>query len=146
MIKDSINNDLKQAMLSHDKKIVAVLRYILSAIKQIEVDERIVLTDDRVILILDKVAKQHRESIAQFSVAGRTDLVDIEEFELQIVKKYLPAQLSEIELEQLVNQTIEQLNASNISDVGKVISSLKSKIQGRCDMSFVNMLVKSKLS
>ncbi len=144
-IKNCIDGDLKDAMRARNKQVVDALRYIMAAIKQVEIDERIILDDQRVLMILDKLAKKHRESITQFSAAGRDDLVNREELELNILKKYLPQQLSETEIIQLVEQTIVELNVSKVADISRVMSSLKPKLQSRCDMSMVSSLVKSKL-
>lgn len=133
-------------MKSGDKKRLGVIRLMLAAIKQIEVDERIELDDTRVIAVLDKMAKQRRESITQFGQAGRDDLSEIEQAELKIIREYLPEALSEAEINQLVEQTIASTGAASIKDMGKVMGMLKPKLQGRADMGQVSQLIKSRLS
>jgi hypothetical protein len=122
-----------------------VIRLILAAIKQIEVDERIELDDDRIIAVLDKMTKQRRESIEHFSKASRDDLIAIEEFELEIIREYLPQALSEAEINTLIEQSIEATGAASIKDMGKVIGRLRPQLQGRADMSMVSQLIKSRL-
>ncbi len=132
-------------MKSGDKARLLVIRTMLAAIKQVEVDERIELDDNRVIAVLDKMTKQRRESIEQFSKASRDDLIAIEEFELQVIKEYLPEALSETEINDLVEQSIQASGAASIKDMGKVIGLLKPQLQGRVDMRNVSELVKSRL-
>jgi uncharacterized protein YqeY len=119
---------------------------MLSAIKQIEVDERIEVDDNRVIAVLDKMAKQRRESISQFESAGRDDLTAIEQAELDIIGEYLPEALSESEINALVEESIAATGAASIKDMGKVMGMLKPKLQGRADMGQVSQLIKSRLS
>ncbi|WP_419420187.1 GatB/YqeY domain-containing protein [Legionella sp. D16C41] len=145
-IKDSINNDLKDAMRAKDQKLVGTLRLITAAIKQVEVDERITVADDRMLVILDKLAKQRKESITQFNNAGREDLVAQEQYELDIIAKYLPEPLSEAEINALINESIAKHDAKHLSDMGKVMNSLKPLLQGRADMSKVSALIKARLS
>lgn len=146
-IKDRITNDLKDAMRARDQKKLGTLRLITAAIKQIEVDERIVVEDDdRILTILNKLMKQRKESIAQFQTAGRDDLVAQEQYELEIVSHYLPEPLSDDEVNTLIQQTMTALNAEKISDMGKVMAELKPLLQGRADMSKVSALIKAKLS
>lgn len=125
---------------------LTTIRLILSAVKQVEVDERIDVDDDRMLVILDKMAKQRRESINQYEQAGRDDLAASERQELEIISTYLPAALSEEEIKQLLEQAIEQTSATNMKDMGKVMAILKPQLQGRADMSQVSQLIKSKLS
>ena len=136
---------MKSSMKSGDKARLLVIRTMLAAIKQIEVDERIELDDNRIIAVLDKMLKQRRESIEQFSKGSRDDLIAIEEFELQIIKEYLPEALSEIEINELVEQSIQTSEASSIKDMGKVMGILKPQLQGRADMAKVSQLIKSRL-
>ena len=117
----------------------------MSAIKQVEVDERITVDDDRILLIFNKLVKQRKESITQFAAAGRNDLVAQEEFELKLLLNYLPEPLSTVEIEQIITEAINLIQAKNSSDMGKVMNYLKPIVQGKCDMSQVSMLVKSKL-
>ena len=137
---------MKSSMKSGDKSRLLVIRMMLAAIKQIEVDERIELDNDRIIAVLDKMTKQRRESIEQFSKASRDDLIAIEESELLIIKEYLPEALSEAEINTLVEQSINSTGASSIKDMGKVMGMLKPQMQGRADMGIVSQLIKSRLS
>ncbi|MCP0914035.1 MULTISPECIES: GatB/YqeY domain-containing protein [Legionella] len=145
-IKDQISNDLKDAMRSKDKNKLEALRLMMAAVKQIEVDERIQVDDARMLAILDKLAKQRKESLAQFQAAGRADLVAQEQFELDIINQYLPEPISDAELEMLVSEAINDLGAEKISDMGKVMAQLKPRLQGRADMSKVSAMIKAKLS
>lgn len=145
-IKDKINHDLKEAMRAKDKDIVSALRLITAAIKQVEVDERIPVDDNRILVVLDKLAKQRKESISQFESAGRSDLVLKEEFELKVLERYLPAPLSQDEINLLIHEAIEAVNAEKMSDMGKVMAHLKPKLQGRADMSKVSAIIKTKLN
>lgn len=146
MIKDRINNDLKDAMRARDKQKVDTLRLITAAIKQIEVDERIEVDEERLLVILDKMVKQRKESIAQFQAANRSDLVDQEQFELEIINHYLPEPLSDTEIEALINDALTATNAAKMSDMGNVMALLKPQMQGRADMSQVSKMIKAKLS
>jgi len=136
---------MKVAMKSGDKSRLSVIRLILAAIKQIEVDERIELDDARVNVVLDKMAKQRRESITQFEKANRTDLIDIEQAELVIIKEYLPEALSEQQISSFIEQAIAQSGASDMKQMGQVMGILKPQLQGRADMSKVSQLIKSML-
>jgi len=144
-LKSRLQSDMKSSMKSHDKPRLLVIRLMLAAITQIEVDERIELDDDRIIAVLDKMTKQRRESIEHFSKARRDDLVTIEEFELQIIREYLPEALSEAEINALIEQSIEATGAASIKDMGKVMGMLKPQLQGRADMSVVSQRIKSRL-
>lgn len=145
-LKDTIINDVKDAMRAKDQKKLGTLRLITAAIKQKEVDERVEVSDAALLAILDKLAKQRRESIVQFQAANRTDLVAQEEFELKLIKSYLPKPFSDEEIIQLVNSTLAAEQVTNLSDMGKVMNILKPVLQGRADMSLVSRLVKEKLS
>ncbi len=144
-IKSTVLADIKACMKSGDKARLGVLRLISSAVKQREVDERVETDDAAMISILDKMAKQRRESIEQFTTAGRSDLADAEVIELDIIKAYLPAQLSEEEIGAAVDKAVTDTGASSVRDMGKVMSILKPELQGKADMSAVSSLVKSKL-
>ncbi len=145
-LKTQLQSDMKSSMKSGDKDRLGVIRLILSAIKQIEVDERIELDDSRVIAVLDKMAKQRRESIAQFDQAGRDDLSAIEAAELDIIQTYLPQALSEEEIDALIETSIASTGAASMKDMGKVMGVLKPQLQGRADMGKVSQLIKSRLS
>tara|TARA_B110000495_G_C22517891_1_gene316158 strand:- start:87 stop:536 length:450 start_codon:yes stop_codon:yes gene_type:complete len=145
-IKSNISNDVKAAMRSKNKTLLGALRLIQAAFKQKEVDERIELNDEQVIVILDKMAKQHRDSISQFKAAKRDDLVKIEEFELDIIDTYLPTKLSDEEIDILIEEAISKSSAESIKDMGKVMGIIKKELQGRADMGKVSKLIKSKLN
>lgn len=144
-IKAQINEDLKDAMRARDKEKLAALRLITAAIKQVEVDERIEIDEQRMLVILDKLAKQRNESIAQFQKAERDDLVAQEQFELDIISHYLPTPLTDTEINQLVDQALVESQAKVMADMGKVMAILKPKLQGRADMGKVSALIKTKL-
>lgn len=145
-IKQRISDDVKNAMRSKDKERLATLRMITAAIKQKEVDERADLNDGQVLAVLDKMAKQHRDSIEQYQKAGRDDLVAKETSELEVVTSYLPEQLSEEEIRQIIKETIEATGASSMQDMGKLMGQLKPRLQGRADMGKVSGLIKQALS
>jgi uncharacterized protein YqeY len=134
-LKGQILDDVKTAMKAGDKDRLKVLRLITAAIKQVEVDQRIELDDDAAVLgILNKMVKQRRDSITQFEQGNRQDLVDIEKSEIEIIDTYLPEQLSDEELDQLVDDAIAATGAEGIRDMGKVMGMVKSKAEGRADM------------
>lgn len=145
LTKQRINDDVKAAMRSKDKDRLGVLRLIMAAFKQKEVDGRIDLDDTMVLAIMDKMTKQIRDSIQQFEQAGRDDLVKKEKFELEIIQEYLPTQLNEDEIKQLIAESITESEAKSVKDMGKVMSILKPRLQGRADMGQVSALVKQQL-
>ncbi|KTD23893.1 Transamidase GatB domain protein [Legionella lansingensis] len=145
-IKDRISNDVKEAMRARDKAKLDTLRLITAAVKQVEVDERITVDEGRMLAILDKLAKQRKESITQFEAAGRDDLVAQEQFELDLINQYLPEPFSDAEIEELIAKAIAQVGAEKMSDMGKVMALLKPELQGRADMAKVSALIKAKLS
>ncbi len=145
-IKVSIHADLKQAMLARDKRTVGALRLVTSAIKQIEVDERIELDDARILAVLDKLGKQRQESIAQYQAANRPDLEEQERFELSLIKRYLPEPLSQEAINNLILEAFVKTDASTMRDMGKVVAYLKPELQGRADMAQVSALIKAKLT
>ena len=136
---------MKAAMRSKDSRRLGVIRMILAALKQKEVDERIELDDTQVIAILGKMLKQRRDSLGQFEAAGRQDLADQEAYEISIVETYLPPALDERELTALIDEAIASSGASSARDMGKVMGLLKPRIQGRADMGQVSRLVKERL-
>jgi len=144
-IKDRIQQDMKDAMRARNKARLATIRLILAAIKQREVDERIELDDAQVIAVLDKMVKQRRDSIAQFDQAGRDDLVAQENGELEIITAYLPAALSEAEIDRLVDEALATTGASTLRDMGRVMAELKPKLAGRADLGAVSALIKARL-
>ena len=145
-LKSMITEDMKNAMRSKDINRLGTIRLLLAAIKQKEVDERIELTDTQVITIVEKMIKQRKDSISQFTTAKRQDLVDQEMSELLLLETYLPAQLSEEEILAKVKQTIEASGAVGPQDMGKVISILKPELAGQADMGKVSAIVKAALS
>jgi len=145
LLKKRIKDDMKAAMRAKDKSRLNVVRMILAAIKQIEVDERVELDDDRIIVVLDKMLKQRRESIKQYSDAGRTDLSEIEEAEVLVIQDFLPKALTEDEIEALVIKAVSDSGAESIKDMGKVMGILKPQMLGRADMSVVSSVIKAKL-
>ena len=145
MLKAQIIDDMKTAMKGGEKARLGVIRLITAAIKQREVDERIELDDEQVLVVLDKMVKQRRDSIKQYTDAGREDLAAIEEAEVEIIQTYLPAALSEDEIAVIVEAAIAQTGASSMADMGKVMGIVKPQVQGRGDMGAVSGIVKQKL-
>ena len=146
LLTDSIKEDMKASMKGGAKARLGVIRLILAAIKQVEVDERIQLDNDRVILVLDKMLKQRRESIRQYGDAGRQDLVVIEEAEILVIQDFLPQALSEEEVDAMVSDAVLESGAESVKDMGKVMALLKAKMQGRADMSIVSTKIKAALA
>jgi uncharacterized protein YqeY len=146
VLKAQIIDDMKAAMKGGEKARLGVIRLISAAIKQREVDERIELDDEQVLIVLDKMVKQRRDSIKQYTDAGREDLAAIEEAEVEIIQAYLPAALSEDEIAAIVEAAIAQTGASSMADMGKVMGIVKPQVQGRGDMGAVSGIVKQKLS
>jgi len=144
-LKETITNDIKQAMLNKNNTLRDTLRMISAEIKQLEVDKKITVSDDDVISILNKMAKQRKDSIQQFQQGGREDLASIEINELEIITTYLPAQLSEEEIDVHINEAIASLGATSPQDMGKVMGVLKPLLNGKADMGIVSAAVKSKL-
>jgi len=140
-----LQDDMKAAMKAGEKERLGAIRLINAAIKQREVDERIVLDDAQVLTVLDKMAKQRRESISQYRAAGREDLAIVEEGELRLIQTYLPEALSDSEIGALIDAGIAEVGAAVIADMGKVMAILKPKIQGRADMAAVSAQVRARL-
>jgi uncharacterized protein YqeY len=145
-LQQRINDDVKTAMRNKDKDRLGVLRLITAAFKQKEVDERVELDDTMVLAIMNKMTKQIRDSIDQFEKAGRDDLAAKEAFELNIIQEYLPAQLTEDEISQIIAECVADSGAESAKDMGKVMGLLKPRLQGRADMGKVSGLVKQQLS
>ncbi|NJA07849.1 GatB/YqeY domain-containing protein [Methylococcaceae bacterium WWC4] len=145
-LKERIKEEMKAAMKGGDKARLGVIRLIMAAIKQVEVDERVELGDDRVLIVLDKMLKQRRESIRQFRDAGRTDLAEIEEAEVLVIQDFLPQPLSDDEIDALVVGAIAETGAATIKDMGAVMNVLKPKMQGRADMAQVSARIKARLT
>jgi uncharacterized protein YqeY len=146
LLKSRITEEMKAAMKSGEKTRLGVIRLILAALKQVEVDERIVLDDPRVIVILDKMLKQRRESIKQYSDAGRNDLAEIEEAEILVIQDFLPQALSEVEIDDMITKAIAETGASSIKDMGNIMALLRPQMQGRADMALVSTKIKAGLS
>lgn len=145
-LKERIKEEMKAAMKGGDKARLGVIRLIMAAIKQVEVDERVELGDDRVLIVLDKMLKQRRESIRQFRDAGRIDLAEIEEAEVLVIQDFLPQPLSDDEIDALVVGAIAETGAATIKDMGAVMNVLKPKMQGRADMAQVSARIKVRLT
>ena len=141
-----IKEAMKDAMKSGAKERLGVIRLILAAIKQREVDERIELNDEQVIVVLDKMLKQRRESIKHYQGAGRTDLQEVEEAEIIVIQDFLPQPLTEVEVDVLIGDAVADTGATSIKDMGKVMAVLKPKMQGRADMSAVSGKIKKTLA
>ncbi len=144
-LKDAIQSAVKDAMRAGDRRRLGVLRLITAAIKQREVDERIDMTDDLVLPLLDKMVKQRKEALDQYQKAGRDDLADQERFEIGVIQEFLPQPLSESEVENLIDEAIAESGASELKDMGKVMGVLRPKLQGRADMGAASARVKGKL-
>ena len=145
-LKQLITDDMKLAMKAQDKPALKAIRMILGAIKQKEIDERIDLDDNQVMAVIQKMVKQRKDSISQFSDAGRTDLVEVEEAELLVINNYMPKQLSQDEIEAAVVKAISDTGADSMKDMGKLMGILKGQLDGKADMGQVSQLIKSKLS
>ena len=144
-LKDRITDDMKAAMRAGEKERLGVIRMITSAIKQREVDERIVLDDAQVLVVLEKMIKQRKESLAQFQAGNRQDLVDKESAEITLLQTYMPSRLSDAELDALIAEAVATTGAASIKDMGKVMAVIKAKAQGRADMAAVGAKIKAKL-
>ena len=145
-LKDQITEDMKNAMRAKETARLGAIRLLLAAIKQREVDDRVVLDDAAVIAIIEKMLKQRKDSISQFEKANRDDLVAIEAAEMLILQAYLPAQMSDAEVESAVAAAIAFTGATGPQDMGKVISALKGQLAGKADMGKVSGLVKAALA
>jgi uncharacterized protein YqeY len=145
-LKDQITEDMKTAMRAKAADRLSTIRMLLAAIKQREVDERIVLDDAAVVAIVDKTIKQRKDSIAAFQSAGRTDLVDKETAELAVLQAYLPARLSADEVSAEVAAIVTELGAAGPGDMGKVMAAVKARLAGKADMGAVSAAVKAALS
>lgn len=142
---ETIKNAVKDAMRAKEKERLAALRLITAEFKRVEVDERVEVDDARALAILDKMTKQRRDSIAQYTEAGRAELAAVEQFEIDVISEFLPAALSEEELNQLVADAIAQSGAASMQDMGNVMGVLRPQVQGRADMALVSRLVKAQL-
>lgn len=145
-LKNQITEDMKSAMKAGDKDRLKVVRLILAAIKQVEVDQRIELDDAAVLAVLDKMVKQRRDSVEQFENGNREDLAAIERAEIEVLQGYLPEQLSADEITALVDEAIAASGAEGMRDMGKVMGQIKAKAAGRADMGAVSATVKERLA
>ncbi|MDR5172270.1 GatB/YqeY domain-containing protein [Methylobacillus flagellatus] len=145
-IKAQLAEDMKAAMRAKDSARLGAIRLLQAAIKQREVDERIELDDSQVIEAIEKMLKQRRDSITQYEAANRHDLADVEKFEVAVLKTYLPAALSEEEVNAILDSVIAETGAASIKDMSKVMAAIKPKVVGRADMGKISGLIKSKLA
>jgi len=145
-LKLKLTDDMKAAMKGGDKDRLGVIRLVNAAIKQREVDERIVLDDTQVLAVLEKMLKQRRDSFSQFQAAGRTDLADKEHYEIGVIQGYLPAQLTDAEVDAIIAATIAEAGAAGPKDMGKVMGLVKPKVAGRTDMGKLSERVKARLA
>ena len=145
-LKDQITEDMKSAMRAKEVTRLGAIRLLLAAIKQREVDERLVVDDAGIVAIVEKLIKQRKDSISQFATAGRDDLVAIEAAEMEILQVYLPAQLTDAEVETAVAAAVAATGANGPQDMGKVLGALKSQLAGKADMGKVSTLVKAALA
>ncbi len=145
-IRATINDAMKDAMRARAKERLGAIRLIQAEFKRIEVDERIEIDDARALVVLDKMVKQRRDSVKQYEDAGRQELADVELAEIDVIQEFLPKQLNEEEIAQLVEEAIAQTGASGMQDMGKLMGVLKPQLQGRADMGKVSGLIKTRLS
>lgn len=146
MLKQQLVQDMKTAMKGGEKARLGVIRLINAAIKQREVDERIELDDEQVLVVLEKMVKQRRDSIEQFENADRQDLADKEKSELDVIQTYLPEPFTDEEVSNIIDEIISTVGAESMKDMGKVMGQLKPRLQGRADMGKVSGIIKSKLT
>ncbi|MCX7066761.1 MAG: GatB/YqeY domain-containing protein [Methylococcales bacterium] len=146
LLTDRLKDEMKAAMKGGNKARLGVIRLMLAAVKQIEVDERITLDNERTIAVLDKMLKQRRESIRQFTDGNRMDLAEIEEAEILVIQDFMPQALSEAEIDTMVSEAVAESGAESIKDMGKVMALLKTAMQGRADMSVVSQKIKAALA
>ncbi len=145
-LKQSITDAMKDAMRAKDKPRLSTIRLMLSELKRIEVDERIDLPEDRIISILDKMIKQRRDSVKQYTDGGRPELADAESAEIGVIQEFMPAALSEAEISEIISKAITATGAAAMQDMGKVMNEIRPQLAGRADMSVVSKLVKQQLA
>jgi uncharacterized protein YqeY len=145
-LKQSITDAMKDAMRAKDKPRLSTIRLMLSELKRIEVDERIDLPEDRIISILEKMIKQRRDSVKQYTDGGRPELADAENTEIGIIQEFMPAALSEAEISKIVSKAITATGAAAMQDMGKVMNEVRPQLAGRADMSVVSKMVKEQLA
>ena len=144
-LREKINDDMKAAMKARETEKLGAIRLLTAALKQKEVDERIELTDEMVLTIIEKMLKQRKDSIAQFTTGNRLDLAAKEEFEVGVLSAYMPQQLSEADVAEILNGVITETGATSAKDMGKVMNALRPKVAGRADMGKLSALVKARL-
>jgi uncharacterized protein YqeY len=144
-LKERLTEDMKAAMRASDKERLSTIRMALAAIKQREVDERIVLDDAQVIAVLEKMVKQRKESVAQFEQGGRADLAEKERAEIAVLQSYLPTPLTDAEVDAIIREAIGATGATSVKDMGKVMGAVKAKAAGRADMGAVSARIRSAL-
>jgi len=145
-LKLSITDAMKDALRAQDKPRLSTLRLMLSELKRIEVDERVDLPEDRIISILDKMIKQRRDSVKQYTDGKRMDLADIESAEIEVIQEFMPTALSEAEISEIVSKAVAAIGAASMQDMGKVMNEVRPQLAGRADMAVVSQLVKQQLS
>lgn len=145
-LKERINEDMKAAMRARETARLGAIRLLMAAIKQKEIDERITLDDTGIVLVIDKMIKQRRDSISQYESAGRTDLVDVEKFEVEVLAAYCPAPMTTEEVQKAVADAVAETGAKSIADMGKLMAVLKPRLAGKADIAEVSRLVKQALS
>ena len=146
VIKDRLTAEMQAAMRNKSKERLEMIRLMLAAFKQIEVDERIVVDDDRALVIFDKMLKERRDSIAQFKSANRDDLVAKEVFQESVILEFLPPALSSDEIQQIITTLVVETGAGGMQDMAKIVALVKPKVQGRANMSIVSQLIKAQLT
>ena len=145
-LQEQLKSELKTAMQAKDKARTGTIRLLMAEIKQKEVDTRTVLGDEEILAVLTQMVKQRKDSISQYEAAGRQDLADIEAAEIVVLQAFLPQPLSEAEIDTLIDNTVTQLAASGMQDMGKVMNALRPQLQGRADMGAVSAKIKARLA
>lgn len=145
-IKQTISEDMKTFMRAKDKARLGAVRLLQASIKQKEIDDRVELTDDQVLSVIQKMLKQRKDSIEAYQKADRQDLIDQEQLEIDVLSKYMPEPLTDDEVSKIIDEVISEVNATDMKDMGKVVGVLKSKISGRADMGQVSKIVREKLT
>ena len=145
-LREKISEDMKTAMKARETEKLGAIRLLQAALKQKEVDERVVLSDDMVLAIIEKMLKQRKDSIEQYTAGNRFDLVDKEKFEVEVLSAYMPTQLTEAEVAEILNGVIAETGATSAKDMGKVMNALRPKVAGRADMAKLSAIIKSRLA
>ncbi len=145
-LRETLNDMMKEAMRSKDKERLGTLRLVLSEVEKKEIDEKVIVTDEIMIAIASKMIKERKDSVSQYSAANRQDLVDKEESEISVISEFLPKQLTEDELVQIIRDTVSESGAQSVKELGKVMTLIKPKVQGRTDMGQLSARIKELLS